>query len=107
MEKLVELIKLFGKETWEPLEYFNTYTHYWNNVDLTSKYSISQFLRKRNYNWFLNWLDKNGFIDYKKVDEKFWNCWMTWNTFVENWVEYYYTNEFHDEWINLLISLLK
>jgi hypothetical protein len=50
MEKLVELIKLFEKETGEPLEYFNTYTHYWNDVDLKSKYSISQFLRARNNN---------------------------------------------------------
>ena len=50
MEKLVELIKLFEKETGEPLEYFNTYTHCWNNVDLTSEYSISQFLRIRNDN---------------------------------------------------------
>ena len=107
MNKLIKLLKLFNETTGTRLEYFNTYSRYWNDVDLKSKYSISQFLRKRNYNWFLGWLDRNKFIDYEKVRKEFWSKHINRINFVYNWVEYYYTKEYGDRWINLLISLLK
>lgn len=107
MNKLVKLLKLFNETTGTRLEYFNTYSRYWNDVDLKSKYSISQFLRERNYNWFLGWLDRNRFIDYEKVKKEFWDKHINRMKFVYRWVEYYYTNEYGDKWINLLISLLK
>ena len=107
MNKLVKLLKLFNKTTGTKLEYFNTYSRYWNDVDLKSKYSISQFLRERNYNWFLDWLDEKWFIDYDKVEKKYWDRYFNRTRVVYHWVEYYYTIEYEDRWIDLLIYLLK